>query len=113
LNDWRCGVVVIARNEEKSITKCLESLRDQTVKVFLVVVNDGSIDRTGEAASRYADVVVDLPFHAESWVGMPQLARVFNAGFNVLKHKNIAYIMISGADVVYPLNYIEEIIKRM
>ncbi|RJS82496.1 glycosyl transferase family 2, partial [Candidatus Bathyarchaeota archaeon] len=35
------GVVVNARDEEKTIGKCLESLKKQTVRLFLVVVNDG------------------------------------------------------------------------
>ena len=37
--DWRCGVVVKVRDEEKAIGRCLESLRNQTVELFLVVVH--------------------------------------------------------------------------
>ena len=108
-----CGVTVNARDEEEVIEECLKSLRNQTVKTFLVVVNDGSIDRTGEVASRYADVVVDLPRHEESWAGKPELARVINAGLDVLKKEDLAYVMISGADAVYPSNYVEELVSRM
>ncbi len=110
---WRCGVVVIARDEEKVVEKCLESLKNQTIELFLVVVNDGSVDGTSHIASKYADVVEDLPRHKESWAGKPELARVFNAGFDVLRQKNIAYVLISGADTIYPLDYVEEIISRM
>ena len=66
MDKWRCGVVVNARDEEEVIGKCLESLRGQTAKLFLVVVDDGSVDRTGKIASRFADVVVNLPRHEES-----------------------------------------------
>ena len=110
---WLIGVVVNARDEEKTIGRCLESLRCQTVRLFLVVVNDGSLDATGEVASRYADVVVDLPRHEESWAGKPELAKVINAGFNVLKEKDVDYVLISGADAVYPSNYVEEVVNRM
>jgi len=113
LVDWRCGVVVKARDEEEVIGGCLESLRDQAVKVVLVVVNDGSVDRTGEIASKYADVVVDLPRHEESWVGRPELARVVNAGLDVLKSRELDFVMVSDGEAVYPLNYIDEITKRM
>lgn len=113
MRGWRCGVVVGARDEEKAIGKCLESLRNQTAKLFLVVVDDGSADKTGEIASRYADVVVDLPRHEESWAGRPELARVFNAGFDVLKGKDVAYVLISGADAVYPSSYVEEVVNGM
>jgi glycosyltransferase involved in cell wall biosynthesis len=113
LVSWICGAVVSARDEEKAIVKTLQSLRNQTARVFIVVVNDGSKDRTRDVASKYADVVFDLPRHVESWVGKPELARVFNAGFEVLRDKNVEYVLISGADSVYPANYVEEIIRRM
>ena len=111
--NWTCGAVVSARDEEKAIERTLQSLRNQTVKVFIVVVNDGSKDRTRDVASRYTDVVLDLPRHTESWVGRPELARVFNSGFKVLRDKKVDYVLISGADSVYPANYVEDIIKRM
>jgi len=108
-----CGVVIIASNEEKTIATCLASLRNQTVQAFIVVVNDGSTDRTAEIASRFADVVVNLPHHEESWTGRPELARVLNAGFMVLQNIETTYVMISGADDVYPSDYIQNIMTRM
>jgi glycosyltransferase involved in cell wall biosynthesis len=108
-----CGVVVNARDEENVIAKCLESLRNQTVKLFLVVVNDGSVDNTGKIASEQADVVLNLPRHKKSWTGRPELAKVINAGFEVLTKRDISYVLISGADAVYPSNYVEEITNRM
>lgn len=110
---WRIGVVVSARNEEKVIGECLLSLRNQTVKLLLAVVNDGSLDRTGEIASEYADFLVNLPAHEENWAGRPELAEVFNAGFGVLKEQQVEYVLVSGADSLYPPNYVEEIIRRM
>ena len=111
--DSRCGVVVKARDEERAIGKCLESLRDQSVDVFLVVVNDGSVDQTSAVASEYADVVVDLPWHAESLVGRPELARVVNAGLDVLKSEELDFVMLSDGEAIYPSKYIEEIARRM
>lgn len=113
MTDYLCGAVLIAMNEEKRIQKTLKSLRNQTVRIFLVVVNDGSTDRTEAVASEYADVVVNLPAHKKNWTGTPELTRVFNAGFNVLKKKSIAYVLISGADDVYPPSYVEDLINRM
>jgi glycosyltransferase involved in cell wall biosynthesis len=113
MDKWRCGAVVVARDEERIIGSCLESLRGQTLRLFSVVVNDGSSDDTGKIASRYADVVVALPRHEENWTGRPELARVFNAGLNVLKEKSVEYVLVSGADGVYPPNYVEEITNKM
>jgi len=113
LSDRPCGAVVIARDEEETIGDCLRSLRQQTSKLFLAVVNDGSADKTSEIASRYADDVVDLPRHEENWTGQPNLAKVINAGFHVLRKEHVAFALISGADALYPPKYVEEIIWRM
>jgi glycosyltransferase involved in cell wall biosynthesis len=48
------SVVIPARNEEKRISKCLDSILGSTHKKFeIIVVNDGSTDRTGEIVERY------------------------------------------------------------
>ena len=57
------SVVIPAYNEEESIAACLESVLNQTVTPDrIVVVNDGSTDRTREILERYADrvLIVDL-----------------------------------------------------
>jgi hypothetical protein len=67
-------------------------LRDQTVKLFLVVANDDSMDKTGDVASGYADVIVDLPRHEEGWTERPELegllmrAQVFSKLQTLLKN---------------------------
>lgn len=110
---FTCGVVMKARDEQESIENSLLNLLSQTLKPFIVVVNDGSSDKTEEIASKYADVVVNLPRHEESWVGRPELARVVNSGLNVLKDRELDFVMFSDGEVLYPSNYIEEIIRRM
>jgi len=108
-----CGVVVKARDEQDAIKESLFSLLNQTLRPFIVVVNDGSVDKTGEIVSEYADVVVHLPRHEESWVGRPEIATVVNAGLGVLKDRKLDFVMFSDGDALYPLNYIEEVTKRM
>ncbi len=81
--------------------------------MYIVVVNDGSIDNTKRIASQYVDLVVDLPRHDESWTGRPELAKVFNAGFEALEKMNIEFVMISGSDDIYPPDYVEKLIDRM
>lgn len=43
-----CSAAVMVTDEEDVKERCLESLRGQKVMLFLVVVNDGSVDRTDE-----------------------------------------------------------------
>jgi len=38
MDKWRCGAVVVARDEGRIIRMCLESLKGQTVELFVVVV---------------------------------------------------------------------------
>ncbi len=102
-----------ARDEQDAIEESLLSLVNQKLKPFIVVVDDGSVDRTGEIASKYANVVVNLPRHKESWVGRPELAKVINAGLNVLKKENLDFVMFSDGEACYPPNYIDDIVKRM
>lgn len=57
------SVVVPARNEEEFIGPCLESILAQKTKPHeIIVVNNGSKDRTGEIARSYEGVrVIDQP----------------------------------------------------
>jgi len=110
---YTCGVVIPSRDEERYIENTLLSLVSQTLRPLIVVVNDGSIDKTREIASKYADIIVDLPRHEDSWVGRPELARIFNAGFRVLETENVDFVMISGGEAVYPPEYIEQLVRRM
>jgi glycosyltransferase involved in cell wall biosynthesis len=65
------SVIVPARNEEASLGACLKSLASQAGVAFeIIVVDDGSTDRTGEIAASFPGVLVfaagPLP---EGWTG--------------------------------------------
>ena len=50
----KVSIIIPARNEEKYIAKCLDSLINQSYHNFeIVVINDSSSDRTGEIIQRY------------------------------------------------------------
>jgi glycosyltransferase involved in cell wall biosynthesis len=66
MRGWRCGVVVSARDEANMIGERLKSLWDQIANLFLVVVDDGSVDGTDEVASKHADIVVINRMERES-----------------------------------------------
>jgi len=50
---------VPTRNSERTIEACLGSIRAQAAECTLVVVDNGSSDRTAELARRLADLVLD------------------------------------------------------
>jgi chlorobactene glucosyltransferase len=71
----KVSVILPARNEEKYIAKCLDSLLAQDYPNFeIIAINDGSTDRTGEIIGLYAKndrrvVRVDTPAKPEGWIG--------------------------------------------
>ncbi len=60
----RISILIPCHNEEKSIQKCVESCLNQSQKADeVVVVNDGSTDRSGEILAAFGDAikVVSIP----------------------------------------------------
>lgn len=107
------AVVIPARNEEKHIEKTLSALRKQTVPPGqIILVDDGSNDRTGQIASKYADVVVRLPDRGYSVVGTPQLSKVINQGLKRVE-KDVDYVLICGADNILPEDFFEAMLSKM
>ena len=53
-------VLVVTRNEELNLERCLASVHGFADQVF--VVDSESADRTREIAGRYADEVRELPY---------------------------------------------------
>jgi glycosyltransferase involved in cell wall biosynthesis len=59
----RCIAVVPAYNEEESIGRVIEEIRAFDPEFDIVVVDDGSADRTSDAAEKKGAHVVRLPFN--------------------------------------------------
>jgi len=57
----KVSVVIPALNEEGMIEQCLTSIRQQDVPVELILIDNGSVDRTPEIAGRIADKVYIKP----------------------------------------------------
>lgn len=55
--DVKVAVVVPTRNSGRTLEACLRSLRDQTVRCVIVVVDNHSRDDTTTIACQYADIV--------------------------------------------------------
>lgn len=59
--DWRkasIDLLIPAHNEEQTIVLCLESITKQTLKPRnILLIDDGSTDRTGEFAQQFADSI--------------------------------------------------------
>lgn len=54
---YKVSVIVPIYNVEKYIKKCLNSLVNQTLQeIQIILVNDGSKDKSGEIAKEYAQM---------------------------------------------------------
>jgi glycosyltransferase involved in cell wall biosynthesis len=96
-------VIIPARNEEDCIAACLESLTSQSEEIFklgrdwdLVVVDDGSTDRTAEIARGFAGVTVMNADKLEpGWVGKN------NAIWTAARRARGRWLLFTDADTIH------------
>ncbi len=96
-------VIVPARNEEDCIGKCLKSLVVQSEEVFkigvdweLIVVNDGSTDRTGEIARSFEGVtVLEAQKLEPGWTGK------CNAVWTAARRARGKWLLFTDADTIH------------
>src|SRR5258708_3800803 len=91
------SVVVPARNEEACLGACLASLAVQTgVSFEIIVVDDGSTDRTREIAQSFPSVrVVDAQILPAGWSGKT------NAMLSGARHARGKWLLFTDADTVH------------
>lgn len=95
-------VVIPALNEEEFIGDCLRSIRAQTLPpAEIIVVDNGSTDRTVEIAEELADMVIIIPD-----VGIVALRQ---AGAEAAKYP---IIVSTDADTTYPSFWLEKLLRH-
>ena len=101
------------RNEEKNITTVIDHLQKQTLPIKkIVVVNDGSEDKTSEIARKLGLQVIDLPNEHKDKRASPELSKLRNAGLAEID-REYDYVLPFGGDHVFPPDYVEKITKEM
>ena len=112
----KVAVVIIARNEENSIKKTIDCLKMQDLVPYrIIAVNDGSTDKTGEILLTIENIeVFKRQRREESHLANTELANTVNCGLEKLQNDlDCEFIMISGADLIFPKNYLSSIVERM
>ena len=109
-------IVIPAHNEESSIGLTLESLVKQTVPPKqVVVVNDNSTDNTQNIVSAYAKKhpFITLINNTSSQAHLPgsKIIKAFYKGLEALD-EDYDIICKFDADLIFPLNYLEQISKH-
>jgi glycosyltransferase involved in cell wall biosynthesis len=101
------SVVIPAYNEEKGVLEVLEEiqgvLKDTGIEGEIILVDDGSTDRTGEEARRCEGVTVLR--HPEN--------RGYGASLKTgIRHASNEYVFITDADGTYPNRRLPEFLHR-
>jgi len=109
----RISAVIVARNEEENIERTIRGLVDQTVELNIVLVDDGSTDRTPELARAMGIHTLSLPFHRNSYIGNPMFPLRFNVGLDYLRRYDPEFVLIMGGDHWIPQHYVKSVIEQM
>lgn len=101
---YAIDVIIPIYNVEIYLKKCLESVKNQTFTSFRVImINDGSSDKSGDIAKEYADTCHNFEYHTIP-NGGPANAR--NYGITFSSSKYIAFV--DSDDTVAP-DYLEKL----
>ncbi len=102
------SIVVPCYNVEKYISCCLDSLVDQSYSnVEIILIDDGSTDRTSELIREYADKYSNVFYHFRENGG---LSAARNSGIALAKGEYIAFV--DSDDWVEP-DYIEKLYRTI
>lgn len=99
----RISVIIPTYQHGRTISACLESVLDQTLKPFeIIVVNDGSTDGTDALLARYADRVIIIEQE--------------NEGSNSARNRGFAtshgdFVIFCDADVVMRMDMLERLAR--
>ncbi|CAH0334757.1 hypothetical protein FVB9288_00363 [Flavobacterium sp. CECT 9288] len=112
----RYYIVIPSHNEEALISLTLQSLVEQTVlPAKIVVVNDNSTDNTADVVNSFISKhpFISLVNKTSDAVHLPgsKVIQAFQTGFNTLD-ENYDLIVKIDADLIFPANYFETIIKH-
>lgn len=111
-------VVLPCRDEERFLEPCIESLAQQTVlPAEVVIVDDGSKDRTGEIGVQLSErypwlKVVHRPDRGDRKVG-GGVVDTFYAGYEALETTEFAFLCKLDADITLTTNYFETLLGKM
>ncbi|MBY0486958.1 MAG: glycosyltransferase family 2 protein [Flavobacteriaceae bacterium] len=109
-------IVIPAHNEEAFIALTLQSLVEQTIlPTKIVVVNDNSSDATSNIVFEFIKKYpfIDLIEKTSELIHLPgsKVIQAFQTGFESLDD-NYDFIVKADADLIFPSNYFETIIKH-
>jgi len=101
IDSFMISVIIPTYNEERDISKCLESLRAQSYKnIEIIIVDDGSMDTTLSQIKKFPVKVLTQPHFG------PALAR--NLGASKARGKILVFV---DADMTFGKDFVKNLVK--
>ena len=102
----KCLVIIPAYNEQDSIVRVIENLRNNFPQYDYVIINDGSADSTPEICRAKGYELIDLPVNLG-------LAGAFQTGLKYAYQKGYDYAIQFDADGQHLPQYIAPMLEKM
>lgn len=104
------SIIVPVYNAEKTLRRCLESIRKQTYKNFeVIIVNDGAIDKSEEIANEYREI--DSRFIVITQINKG-VSSARNTGLELISGEYVSFVDSDDYLTVDYLGKINEVIKE-
>jgi cellulose synthase/poly-beta-1,6-N-acetylglucosamine synthase-like glycosyltransferase len=107
------SIIIAARNEEHGIRQCMDALIGLSYPpdlLEILIVNDGSSDRTGEIVREYCMRFKHVRLH-DAVPGSGNLKGKANAVAQGIELSNGEILMFTDADCAVPVGWVEETVK--
>ncbi len=111
-NQEKVSIIIPVRNEQETITACLESLKDQqfpSSRMEVIVVDDQSEDETVTRvqvfSSRYPEVNIRLIRHTDPETGSKKKALAY-----AISHAGSGIILTTDADCLHPSRWVSSML---
>ena len=99
-------IIIPAYNEEGSIGAVVESIRKHAVDADILVVNDGSRDRTARMARESGAMVISLPYNMG-------IGTAVQSGFLFAKEKGYHFAVQVDGDGQHPASEIPRLLAAL
>jgi cellulose synthase/poly-beta-1,6-N-acetylglucosamine synthase-like glycosyltransferase len=110
------SVVVVSRNEEKTIAACIQSLLDQAFPDDLyeiLIINDHSTDQTVNIIERFENSHIHL-YHLEDFPAFIRKQAYKKSGITLGVHKSsFETIVVTDADCIHPERWLASMVQYL
>ena len=102
----RIGLLLPAYNEEKNLRKILPKLKKMYGNALILVVDDGSKDKTAEIAKTFGVRVIRHRINKGK-------GEALKTGFEFFKKTNVEVVVIVDADGQYPVEETKKLLEKI